>query len=142
MYSANWRYRALYLLLVIACGLLIISRPATAEKHTVQTSPDGTVTVPWEDRFSPFNSLVVYDQGGSERGRYPVIQQQGWVLSGLPDGLYSLYLIAPGQKLPLNSIEVRHYSLALAGSLFVAGLFMFLYLLFTLKRGASGSDHD
>lgn len=106
-------------------------------------SRDGTATVSWKAEYSGYAVLRVSASPNKIVATYPVTEAQGWVLSGLPNGNYTLALTSPTQSpLHVARLSVRHYPLKAAFGLFSVGMLMFAYLLFTLVKANKGDPGD
>ncbi|MCW8108409.1 hypothetical protein OPS25_07875 [Alteromonas ponticola] len=113
---------------------MFVSAPAldAAEQPPVYASNDGVKTISWQPDYETFNQLLILNTNGSVQASYPVISGQGWVVSGLSDGRYTLQLTKQNQERVIGTLEVEHYSLKSAVTLFGMGALMFAYLLYTL----------
>ncbi len=128
-------------LLMTTCltSLVVIALATTAFAVTAaeneRSSRDGTVEVLWESGYAQYDTLLIASARGETVAQYPVIEGQNWVITGMEDGRYQFILESQSSSKFLFTLGVTHYSLSAAFSLFVAGLVMFLYLLFTLIKG-------
>ena len=144
MISQNQRYCEDFRWVIIALLLCVTHMAAAADTQSL-TSPDGTVTISWNDSYSDFTTLVVSGTSGEYRATYPVTDGQNWVLSGLENGDYTFELHADsgsGSALTVATLTVEHYSLRTAGALFFIGFIIFACLLFTLRKITHGTSHD
>ncbi len=137
---SRYRWHAVpdFVAIALLTGLLLVSglAPATAAEPEQQTSQDGTVVVPWKAGYARYQTLKVQLANGDVFSQYPVVAEQDWVITGLPDGQYRFSLSGPDAQTPILSLDVRHYSLASAFGLFSLGLIMFIYLLIALFKGS------
>ncbi|WP_414830842.1 hypothetical protein [Alteromonas sp. H39] len=126
-------------LLLTTClmSLAATAFAATAAENERQ-SRDGTVEVSWEPGYAQYDTLLIQSARGESVAQYPVVDGQNWVITGMEDGQYQFILTASSTTHTLFTLDVTHYSLSGAFSLFIAGLLMFLYLVFTLIKGERG----
>ncbi|QJR82649.1 hypothetical protein CA267_018780 [Alteromonas pelagimontana] len=118
---------------VVVWIMFLTSNASAANKNVEkQTTRDGTVTIPWHADYAKYNTLSVKGVNEEEIASYPVIADQGWVLSGLSSGNYSVFLTSTAKTIKVSDIRVQHFSLKSAGALFGLGFLMFCYLLYTL----------
>ncbi|GGW88623.1 hypothetical protein GCM10007391_23450 [Alteromonas halophila] len=103
-------------------------------------SKDGTVNLDWQSDYAGYEQLVIRNASGERFAAYPVVEGQSWSLSGLSDGTYHIELSGGNETKTISTLQVDHYSLRSALSLFGAGLLLFGYLIFTLKRGTASHD--
>lgn len=125
--------------------LMGVFAPVIAAQNDIPMleSRDGTATVSWKADYSGYAVLTVSSSPNKVVATYPVTETQSWVLSGLPNGNYTLALTSPTQPpLPVAELSVHHYPLKAAFGLFSMGMLMFAYLLFTLVRANRGAAGD
>ncbi|MCW8092356.1 hypothetical protein [Alteromonas sp. ASW11-130] len=120
---------------ILFAGILIFTAQViAAEGPQSFTSNDGTLTISWQSDFSNFTQFQIIDKYGQVQVSYPVIAEQGWVVSGLANGQYKVQLTHQHKNYLIGTVEVRHYSLKIAFILFALGALMFAYLVLTLIK--------
>lgn len=126
-------------LAVLLMTICLTSLPATAFAETTaeneRSSRDGTVVVSWKPDYAQYDTLLIQPARGEAVAQYPVIDGQAWVITGMEDGEYQFILSSSSSDKTLFTLNVKHYALSSAFGLFIAGLLMFLYLIFTLVKG-------
>lgn len=133
----RWHTMSRFAVLLMSTCLmsLAVTAFAAAAAENERSSRDGTVEVLWEPGYAQYDTLLIQSARGETVAQYPVIDGQNWVITGMEDGQYQFVLKSQSSTTPLFTLGVSHYSLSAAFGLFVAGLVMFLYLLFTLIKG-------
>lgn len=138
------RWHAVSQLTVLLITTCLISLAATAFAATTsaattaeakRSSRDGTVVVSWEPDYAQFDTLLIQSARGESVAQYPVIKGQNWVITGMEDGQYQFILTSSTSDKTLFTLTVEHYALSSAFGLFIAGLAMFVYLIFALVKG-------
>ncbi len=120
---------------ILVVGLMLAPTIAqAAAQPSAQTSNDGTATIPWKSEYIAYNKFLVINTSGTVQASYPIIKGQGWVVTGLADGRYEIQLTSQNQSLPITTLDVQHYPLRSACTLFVLGALMFIYLVVSLVK--------
>lgn len=131
------------ILAVILAGFFISKLVMAQETGFRLSSRDGTVTVPWQHSYQEYDSLYVVSRVNRLSAQYPVVEGQGWVLSGLADGRYGLFLRGrDNSSVNIGTVFVSHYSLHAALGFFCVGLVIFISLIITLYIGNRQGSND
>ena len=130
----NVSRQAVLLIIICLMSLAVTAFAATAAKNE-RSSRDGTVVVSWEPDYAQYDTLLIQTAREELVAQYPVVEGQNWVITGMEDGNYQFVLTAASSRTTLFTLNVTHYDLAGAFGLFIAGLIMFLYLIFTMVKG-------